>query len=64
MNPAKEAELKFLEWAKTHGFKYKVAGDNAYSSKPMGQGRYAKMKSAKNGKIWIVADGIPILLES
>lgn len=61
---AKQAELLFLNWCKRNGYLHKVAGDNAYSSRPMGQGRYAKMVSARNGKVQVRADGQFMELES
>ena len=57
MNPAKKAELAFMSWSKNQGLLHKVAGDNAYSSKAMGNGRYARMKSAKGDKVQIWYDG-------
>jgi hypothetical protein len=50
-------ETKFLVWARAHGLKYKVAGDTAYSSRPMGMGRYAKLLSAKGGQLLISFNG-------
>lgn len=53
---AKQVQLFFMEWAKSHGYTHKVAGDNAYSSKPMGMGKYAKLISAKGGTILVATE--------
>ena len=54
MNQAKRAELYFLRHARLNGYSYKVAGDNAYSSRPMGMGRYLKMISVKGDIITVL----------
>lgn len=51
MNNAKKAFLYFKELALSLGYKYKVAGDNAYSTKPMGQGGYFKLISCINDSL-------------
>lgn len=43
MNQATRVMLYFKKIALREGFKHKVAGDDAFSSKPMGQGRYIKL---------------------
>lgn len=48
MNDATRAQLFFKQYALEHNFKYKVAGDRAYSSKPMGMDKYIRLISARN----------------
>ena len=57
MSEIAKIEMRFLAWARAHGLNHKVAGDTAYSSRPMGMGRYAKLVSAKGGQLLIAVDG-------
>jgi hypothetical protein len=63
MNQATIAQIQFKSWAKSKNLKHKVAGDYAYSSRPMGQGRYARLESVKNGKLEISYQGERIILD-
>lgn len=51
MNDATRALLFFKQYALEHNFRYKVAGDHAYSSKPMGMGKYIQLISVRDNML-------------
>lgn len=51
MNQSTRIMLYFKKVALREGFKHKVAGDHAYSSKPMGQGKYIRFAWSKGEEI-------------
>jgi hypothetical protein len=62
LSDIEKAETRFLTWARSHGLKYKVEGATAYSSRPMGIGRYARLVSAKGGVLVVAMDGKLVMI--
>ena len=60
---SKEAELRFKEWAARRGCIYRVAGDYAYSSRPMGMGCYARLKRINNESLLLNYEGVNVILK-
>jgi len=50
----KEAEIAFINYAKSKGYKYKVVGDYAYTKGIRDQSQMIKLLSAKNNKLQIL----------
>lgn len=53
----KEAEIAFVNYAKSKGYKYKVVGDYAYTKGIRDHSPMIKLLSAKNNKLQILETG-------